>query len=63
MNLSEDSLCPICNKPNHCQIYNEDGYKGPCWCMKEVIPQSVLDKVPEQFKKIRCVCKKCIDNE
>lgn len=62
MNLPEEAICPICNNPNHCQIYSGDGYKGPCWCMKESVSQSVLDKVPDHLKKIRCICKKCIDN-
>ena len=54
---NDTSTCPLCHKSNSCDVNNSAG----CWCMNTNMPEALLDKVPTQFKELRCICNDCID--
>ncbi|MGB8354983.1 MAG: cysteine-rich CWC family protein [Chthoniobacteraceae bacterium] len=59
MNFSPEK-CPLCGESNGCQLASSGCYKGECWCMKENIPAELLANVPEDARRVACVCKKCV---
>ena len=34
--------CPLCGRPNDCQLCTVAAYKGPCWCAKVKIPDELV---------------------
>ena len=52
--------CPLCERPNGCQLATQDDYKGPCWCMKENFPPGLLARVPEEARRCACICHRCV---
>ncbi len=52
--------CPLCGAPNDCQLACTTGYKRECWCMKENFPQELLDRVPEEARRVACICRQCV---
>jgi hypothetical protein len=52
--------CPLCGRPNHCQLCTRDAYKGPCWCMGVEIPAELLARVPAEARNRACVCRDCV---
>jgi hypothetical protein len=53
--------CPLCGGSNDCQLCSPATYKGQCWCAHTEIPDSLLARVPENFRNRACICKKCIE--
>ena len=55
------SRCPICGRPNDCQMCTTATYKGPCWCTKVEIPVDLLALVPREFRSKACICRDCVE--
>jgi len=54
------ATCPICGGPNECQLATTDAYKGPCWCAGETFTDALLASVPEEARRIHCICPRCV---
>jgi hypothetical protein len=52
--------CPLCGKPNNCQLCTEAAYKGPCWCATVQIPEALLARVPPELRNKACICHGCV---
>ena len=53
-------LCPLCGRPNDCQLCGTACHKGPCWCASVAIPEELVARVPVELKNRACICKECI---
>lgn len=56
----EPELCPLCKRPNDCQLCVTDGHKGPCWCATVTIPEALLARVAPDLKNRACICGQCV---
>ena len=56
----DPSLCPLCGRPNACQLCSTAASKGPCWCFEVEMPAELLARVPEALRNRACVCKECV---
>ncbi|HLP76645.1 MAG TPA: cysteine-rich CWC family protein [Candidatus Paceibacterota bacterium] len=56
----DPTRCPLCGGPNDCQLCRMDTYKGPCWCAKVEVPESLLALLPPDAKNRSCICRGCI---
>ncbi|HEY4416749.1 MAG TPA: cysteine-rich CWC family protein [Verrucomicrobiae bacterium] len=54
------SQCPLCGRPNDCQLCTIAAYKGTCWCAKVTIPEELLSQVPEALTNKNCICQACV---
>ena len=54
------STCPLCSRPNDCQLCTAAAYKGPCWCAKVSIPEELLAQIPPKLRNQACLCAKCV---
>jgi hypothetical protein len=54
------ACCPLCGKPNQCQLCTEAAYKGPCWCARVQIPEALLARVPAELRNKACICRECV---
>lgn len=61
LEIVNPAACPLCGGPNECQLCSAAAYKGPCWCMREEIPQELLACVPENSRKLACICRACVE--
>jgi hypothetical protein len=52
--------CPLCGKPNDCQLCTSTAYKGPCWCAKAKIPDELIARVAPDLQNKACVCRACV---
>lgn len=58
----QKGICPICGKENNCALVKGKPH-SECWCNTTKVPKSLLDKVPEEQKKLSCICKECVLRE
>ncbi len=35
--------------------------QGICWCFTEQFPNEIFELVPEESRRKRCICKKCLN--
>jgi hypothetical protein len=54
--------CPLCGQPNECQLCTAAAWKGPCWCAKLEIPDTLLAQVPVELRNRACICRECIES-
>ena len=47
--------CPLCGGPNDCGLV---AGKNECWCEKVAMSRDVLERMPDDAKRV-CVCAKC----
>lgn len=52
--------CPLCGRPNECQLCTAAAYKGPCWCATVSIPEELLARVPPELRNKACICRACV---
>lgn len=52
--------CPLCCKPNRCQLSTDAAYKGPCWCEELKFPDKLLMQVPPDLRNKACICRDCV---
>ncbi len=57
MEVINEKICPLCLKGNKCMAHS----KEPCWCKNIVIPNELLEIVPEEKKRKACICLNCIN--
>lgn len=51
----EETICPLCGKENNCK-HNKD-----CWCVNFVVPNYIIEMIPEDKKDKACICKSCVE--
>jgi len=56
----DTTLCPLCGRPNECQMAATGLYKGTCWCVAETVPAALLAQVPLAGQRRACLCRDCI---
>lgn len=56
----DPARCPLCGRPNHCQLCTTAAYKGSCWCFEVEIPAALLARVPTGLRNRACVCRDCV---
>lgn len=49
--------CYFCGQPNGCEL----GEKTTCWCEQVHIPNTLLEKIPENERGKSCICRKCVE--
>ncbi|MCO5052186.1 MAG: cysteine-rich CWC family protein [Verrucomicrobiae bacterium] len=54
------SNCPLCGRPNECQLCTAAAYKGPCWCATVMIPEELIARVPAERRTEACICRNCV---
>jgi hypothetical protein len=54
--------CPLCGQPNECQLCTAAAWRGPCWCAKLEIPDTLLAQVPVELRNRACICYHCIES-
>jgi len=47
----------LCHTKNICQANTDNS----CWCHDVIVPQKLLDLVPEKLKGKSCICRRCIE--
>ncbi|TYK66555.1 cysteine-rich CWC family protein [Colwellia echini] len=55
-NKIDDSICPLCQQSNRCDVNASAG----CWCMNTNVPQALLATIPTDLQGKSCVCNNCI---
>ena len=55
--LVNDSICPLCQQSNRCDVKSSNG----CWCMNTEVPAALLAQVPVDLKSKACICNSCIE--
>ena len=56
----EACACPLCDRPNDCQLCNTAAYKGQCWCASVEIPAELLARIPTELRNKACICRNCV---
>lgn len=55
-------LCPLCGGPNQCAMEVERiaGEKQPpCWCAQVDFSTDLLARVPDEARRLACICAAC----
>lgn len=57
----DPSLCPLCNKNNHCGNLSACNSSQGCWCSDKTIQfcETLLNTIPASAKNKACICKTC----
>lgn len=58
--LPDPARCPLCGRPNDCQVCTTATYKGSCWCAEMTFPEELYDRIPADARNRACVCRPCI---
>jgi hypothetical protein len=56
----DPTRCPLCGRPNQCQLCAPAAYQGPCWCTTVKIPAALLARVPDASRNRACICPDCV---
>lgn len=56
----DTAVCPLCGGLNACSLVVSAESSEPCWCESIVVPQEVLDRIPQEARNKSCVCRECI---
>jgi len=56
----DPSRCPLCGRPNDCQLCTAGVSKGPCWCWRLKFPDALLARVPAESRNKACICCDCV---
>jgi len=56
----DTAKCPLCGKPNDCQLCTAVSYKGPCWCAKIKFPEELLARLSPETRNQSCICIHCV---
>lgn len=51
--------CPLCGGPNGCASAQRGSFDGPCWCNDATFTPELLARVPEDQRRIACICARC----
>jgi len=53
--------CPLCGGANECQLGSPAAFKVQCWCARVEMPETLLARIPGEFRNRACVCRQCVD--
>ncbi len=59
--IHDATRCPLCEKPNACQLCTAAAYKGACWCQELEIPGELLARVTPELRNKACICQPCVE--
>lgn len=54
--------CPLCGQSNQCanEVQRETGVsQDPCWCTTAVFAPALLARIPDDARRLACVCARC----
>lgn len=51
-----EKICPLCGEDNNCKSRS-----GDCWCNTVIIPDYVLEMLPEDKRGKACICESCVE--
>ena len=57
--MSDQARCPLCSGPNHCALADGGTAVESCWCATTVIPERVLERLPDEQRGVSCICQRC----
>ncbi|MED4601338.1 cysteine-rich CWC family protein [Paenibacillus validus] len=52
--------CPLCGADNGCSYVQGKPIEA-CWCWKELVPKTLLERIPDERKGKACVCRPCVN--
>jgi len=58
----DPTVCPLCGQSNQCagQVERATGVKQPpCWCNTATFSAELMARIPEQARRLACVCAAC----
>jgi hypothetical protein len=55
--IPDTTKCPLCGRPNDCQLCNADTPKAQCWCWQVEFLASLLARVPVELENQVCICR------
>ncbi|MDO8283664.1 MAG: cysteine-rich CWC family protein [Rhodoferax sp.] len=58
----DPGLCPLCGQSNLCanEVQRETGMaQDPCWCTTAVFAPTLLERIPDEARRLACVCARC----
>jgi Family of unknown function (DUF5522)/Cysteine-rich CWC len=58
--ICQPDKCPLCGRPNDCQLCTSATYKGPCWCARVKIPEEFIARIPAESRNQACICRACV---
>ena len=59
----DPTVCPLCGQSNQCagQAERATGIKQPpCWCNTATFSAELMARIPEQARRLACVCAACV---
>jgi hypothetical protein len=56
---SDKPICPLCGKPNECAAVASGSFDAECWCKSVTFSADLLASVPENDKRMACICPRC----
>ncbi|MBW6493798.1 MAG: cysteine-rich CWC family protein, partial [Burkholderiaceae bacterium] len=51
--------CPLCGGPNACAAAATGSTAVKCWCLDERFDAGLLARVPDELKRVACICRNC----
>lgn len=54
--MVDQKQCPLCKGNNACNSRSDK----PCWCMAEVFPEGISQKLSAEQIRKACICRKCL---
>ncbi|MES2089927.1 MAG: cysteine-rich CWC family protein [Pseudomonadota bacterium] len=55
----QNHTCPICGGPNACAPAVSGDLSTPCWCRQATFNADLLAQVPQELRRVSCICAKC----
>jgi hypothetical protein len=52
--------CPLCGRPNDCDLIKPGTPHGPCWCWRVKASPEALQRVPAELRGRVCLCRECL---
>jgi len=56
----DKTICPLCGRPNRCQLEVRGSEAGPCWCWEVTADPVALERVPPELRHKVCLCHDCL---
>lgn len=56
----DPSRCPLCGKPNDCQLCTTAAGNGRCWCQMAESPGQLHARVASAVRGRVCLCRDCL---
>ncbi|MCY0963939.1 cysteine-rich CWC family protein [Parathalassolituus penaei] len=55
-----NTSCPLCGQHNQCAAALKNSFDVECWCRDAEFPPELLAKIPEEQRRVSCVCPACV---